>query len=53
MCDMIMSDVYHADIDECLSQPCEQECMNNIGSFECDCRTGYLIQSDGRNCSGD
>jgi hypothetical protein len=45
--------VINVDIDECtLSQPCEQECVNNIGSFECNCSVGFFLEGNGRNCSG-
>ena len=27
-------------------------CTNTEGSFECFCRDGYILVSDGKNCSG-
>ena len=41
-----------ADIDECEGRPCDHICTNNVGSFECSCRSGYLLQIDGTSCSG-
>ena len=29
------------DVDECLSFPCEQDCTNTPGAFQCSCRPGY------------
>ena len=42
------------DINECASQngKCEQSCQNTIGSYACSCLTGYLIDSNGYNCTG-
>ena len=42
------------DINECASQNggCEQNCQNTIGSYSCSCLTGYLIDSNGYNCTG-
>lgn len=40
----------HADIDECLMNVCEHNCMNTIGSFECSCDDGF--NQDGLNCTG-
>ena len=40
------------DIDECTADTdgCEQQCMNTLGSFECQCSSGYVLSSDGRTC---
>ena len=42
------------DIDECAEQldECQQVCNNTIGSYVCDCRIGYALNSDGRTCRG-
>ena len=31
---------------------CSQICTNTEGSYECSCRNGYVLDSDGHNCSG-
>ena len=31
---------------------CEQLCVDLPKSFFCDCRPGYTLASNGRNCSG-
>lgn len=39
------------DIDECaFRKPCQHECRNTIGSYQCICPTGYQISSNGRTC---
>ena len=42
------------DVDECMerSDTCHANatCINMIGSFSCDCNSGYT--GDGRNCTG-
>ena len=42
------------DIDECESARggCGQLCNNTIGSFFCDCMSGYSLDEDQSNCSG-
>ena len=42
------------DIDECTDETdnCEQTCMNTNGSFVCGCNPGYMLDGNGRNCSG-
>ena len=29
---------------------CDQICTDTTSSFTCDCRTGYILASDGRTC---
>ncbi|XP_025833299.1 low-density lipoprotein receptor-related protein 4 [Agrilus planipennis] len=41
------------DIDECAyeTEPvCSQKCTNSVGSFNCDCMTGYILRPDLRTC---
>ena len=44
----------YIDIDECAegTHNCAQRCSNTIGSFTCDCDTGYGLASDGYSCNG-
>ena len=44
----------YTDINECAEDThnCAQECTNTIGSFTCDCNTGYRLASDGHSCNG-
>ena len=43
------------DVDECSEQTdeCQQICNNTIGSYVCDCRIGYALNTDGRTCRGE
>ena len=43
-----------SDINECEDNngSCSHICVNTEGSFECFCRDGYVLDSDGKNCSG-
>ncbi|XP_062273055.1 hemicentin-1 [Scomber scombrus] len=39
------------DVDECLlRKPCQHECRNTIGSFQCSCPPGYKLLPNGRSC---
>ena len=42
------------DVDECASSNggCEQVCSNRDGSYECSCRDGFLLNSNGMTCRG-
>ena len=41
------------DINECNgTTPCDQLCMNTVGSYECGCSSGYELQQDGQTCEG-
>lgn len=42
------------EINECAatSSPCEHTCTNTVGSFQCSCNDGYLLDDDGRSCDG-
>ena len=46
--------VFIIDIDECNEDNggCEQICNNTVGSYECFCRDGYELDSNGINCTG-
>ena len=43
------------DIDECshLSHGCEHVCVNTQGSYYCECRDGFALNSNNRTCSID
>ena len=43
------------EIDECAEDTdrCSQVCSNTVGSYLCDCRTGYTLASDGATCNGE
>lgn len=40
------------DVNECLANPCSQECANIYGSYQCYCRQGYYLRQDGHTCDG-
>ena len=35
-----------------MTDECQHICNNTIGSYVCDCRIGYALNSDGRTCRG-
>ena len=43
---------YVLDINECSETPCEHNCTNTIGSFNCSCNDGYVLDENGRSCNG-
>ncbi|RDD39381.1 Mucin-like protein [Trichoplax sp. H2] len=40
------------DINECLGSQhkCNQTCVNLVGSYRCQCRSGYRLNADGKGC---
>ena len=42
------------DIDECGlgTHQCAQNCSDTVGSYTCNCRTGYTLNADGQHCDG-
>uniref|UniRef100_A0A0K8WI17 Epidermal growth factor-like protein 8 n=1 Tax=Bactrocera latifrons TaxID=174628 RepID=A0A0K8WI17_BACLA len=39
------------DINECKEEkPCDQTCVNTIGSYFCECRKGFVLQLDQQSC---
>ena len=42
------------DIDECLEDidGCGQRCSNTVGSYTCNCNSGYRLDSDRHTCNG-
>ena len=43
------------DVDECQNTtiaPCDQLCVNTVGSYECRCTSGHELQQDGQTCEG-
>ena len=43
------------DINECLvaNGGCSHNCMNTPGSFNCTCKTGFALASNGLDCNGE
>ncbi|XP_063912969.1 tolloid-like protein 1 [Zophobas morio] len=41
-----------AEYDECATgdDGCAHKCVNTLGSYRCECKTGYDLNSDGKNC---
>ena len=54
----ILENVFHtcifSDVNECSTNNggCQHNCVNTDGSYECQCRSGYRLSSNGRNCIG-
>lgn len=42
-----------SDINECTEDidTCQQLCLNTMGSYNCDCNSGYRLASDGFTCN--
>ena len=42
------------DVDECYNNQhnCDHVCGNIVGSFNCSCQNGFILQPDGRTCEG-
>ncbi|ELK13586.1 hypothetical protein PAL_GLEAN10012839, partial [Pteropus alecto] len=40
------------DVDECtvVNGGCQQSCINTLGTFHCECDTGYRLHADERTC---
>ena len=38
------------DINECISSPCEHNCINTVGSYQCTCHSGFALI--GTRCIG-
>ena len=43
----------HLDVNECTGDHgCHHSCNNTNGSFHCYCNPGYMLHSNGINCTG-
>ena len=42
------------DLDECLedNSDCDHVCINEDGSYHCECNDGFQLDDDNRGCSG-
>lgn len=45
---------FFLEFDECvlIDHGCEHNCINTLGGFECSCKPGYELHSDGKHCEG-
>ena len=50
-----MYTLFHPDINECIdgTHNCPHICTNTEGSFNCDCNTGFVLDSNGATCNGE
>ncbi|KAL2720343.1 bone morphogenetic protein 1 [Vespula squamosa] len=46
------SATFMKEFDECelTNHGCEHDCINTLGGFECSCKIGYELHSDGKHC---
>lgn len=46
------SATFMKEFDECelTNHGCEHDCINTLGGFECSCKNGYELHSDGKHC---
>ena len=54
MTSVFIIDKLTLDTNECNTQNggCNHTCVNEIGSFHCECSTGYTLADDGFGCTG-
>lgn len=47
--------LHFQEFDECAlsDHGCEHDCINTLGGYECSCRIGYELHSDGKHCEGE
>lgn len=45
---------FFLDADECSANAslCDVTCVNTVGSYRCECGTGYQLSNDGSSCTG-
>ena len=46
---------FYTDINECETSsqyPCDQICENTAGSYKCKCKPGFMLDYDGKSCTG-
>ena len=60
MTDNIIADMVRGsnftDMDECAAAElnnCSHTCTNTPGGYYCSCRAGYLLNDDGKTCTGE
>jgi len=46
------SHMFHADLDDCVDNSCEQTCTDLFGRYQCSCNSGYTLNDDNLTCSG-
>ena len=46
--------VFFVDINECLTDNggCDHTCVNEVGTYHCECNIGFLLDEDKHGCSG-
>ena len=46
--------MYSKDVNECEEgiSGCQHMCKNTVGSYYCDCYSGYHLKDDGHSCEG-
>ncbi|XP_048514923.1 bone morphogenetic protein 1 isoform X1 [Athalia rosae] len=46
------SATFMKEFDECvlIDHGCEHECINTLGGYECSCKVGFELHSDGKHC---
>ncbi len=49
----LLREYYILDIDECDLGPCDKECHNTMGSFECLCPTGFTTNNENNRRCGE
>jgi len=49
-----LSNLSNLDVDECRTgeHNCQQLCNNLLGTYNCSCNTGFMLDNDSRTCSG-
>ena len=54
-CFFIARNVIITDIDECDDEngDCDQTCVNEEGTYHCECLSGYILDEDKMRCSGE